>query len=341
MRLKPIKNQVVVLVGASSGIGRESALQFAKRGAKVVVAARNQSGLNSLVEEIRRAGGEAVAHVTDVKHFDQVQSLAQRAISEYGRIDTWVNLAAVSLYARFEQTTAEEFRQIIETNLLGQTYGAMSALPHLRRQHGGSLIFVTSVEAKRALPYQSAYAASKHGVHGMIESMRLEIEHDKIPVSVTEIMPASIDTPLFNKAKTKLGVKPKGLPPIYHPGIVSDAILYAAENRVRELHPGGMGRFFLMNERISPRINDMFLKRSAFTQQRTEEIKTETAPNNLFDPIDGYDRVQGDLTPQVKNTSISSWFETHPMAANLAASLALGTIGVILARSMTNGHTRT
>jgi NAD(P)-dependent dehydrogenase (short-subunit alcohol dehydrogenase family) len=155
MRLKPIDQQVAVIVGASSGIGRETARRFAKRGAKLVVSARSRPGLASLVAEIQGEGREVTAIPADVVEFAQVNAIAGRAIEAYGRLDTWVHLAAVSVYAAFEQTTPEEFRRVIDVNLLGQVYGAMAALPHLRREGRGALIHVSSVEARRALPLQS------------------------------------------------------------------------------------------------------------------------------------------------------------------------------------------
>src|SRR5215208_8445706 len=147
MQLKPVEEQVVALMGASSGIGRETALRFAKRGAKVVVSARGEHGLDSLVDEIRRGGGEAVAVLADVAEFEQVKAVADRAVEEYGRLDTWVHLAAVLLVASFEETTPEEFARVIDVNLMGQVYGAMAALPHIKREGGGALIHVSSMGA--------------------------------------------------------------------------------------------------------------------------------------------------------------------------------------------------
>src|SRR5690606_26156298 len=147
------------------------------------------------------------------------------AAGRFGRIDTWVHVAAVSLYATVEDTTLAEFRQILDVNLMGQVHGAKAALPYLRREGRGALIHVSSIEAIRALPYQGAYAASKHGVKGFIESLRMELKHEGLPISVTNVMPASINTPLFDHARTKIGTKPKGLPPIYQPEVVVEAIV--------------------------------------------------------------------------------------------------------------------
>src|SRR3712207_4800183 len=234
MQLKPVEEQVVALMGASSGIGREAALRFARRGAKVVVAARGEEGLASVVEEIRRDGGEAVAVPADTSEFEQVRAVADRAAGEYGRLDTWVHLAAVGLFATFEQTTPEEFERVIDVNLMGQVYGAMAALPHLKREGRGALIHISSVEAKRSFPFHSAYAASKHGIDGFLEALRVKLKHEGWPISVTRVIPGTINTPFFDKGRPSLGVKPVGIPPIYEPQTVANIILYAAENPDRK-----------------------------------------------------------------------------------------------------------
>src|ERR671917_580055 len=234
MKLKPVEEQVVALMGASSGIGREAALRFAERGAKIMVSARNKEGLDSLVEDIRGAGGEATAVVADVTDFDQVKAVADTAAERYGRLDTWVHLAAVSIFAPFDDTTPEEFKQVIEIDLLGQAHGAMAALPHLKREGRGSLVHVTSVVARRAVPLQGAYCAAKHGVDGLLDTLRVELRREGWPIGVTNVLPAAINTPFFDKARTRLGVNPKVFPPLYAPGVVADAILYAAEKAPRD-----------------------------------------------------------------------------------------------------------
>jgi NAD(P)-dependent dehydrogenase (short-subunit alcohol dehydrogenase family) len=304
MQLKPINQQVVAVVGASSGIGRETALRFAKKGAKVVVSARSQPGLESLVDEIRREGGEATAIAADVSNFEQVKAIADKAVEQYGRLDTWVHNAAVELYAYFEQTTPEEFKRLIDVNLMGQVYGAMAALPHLKREGRGALIHVSSVEAKRALPLQSAYAAAKHGIDGFLESLRVELMHEKVPISVTNVMPATINTPLFNKARTKLGVKPVGVPPLYQPSLVANAILDVAEHPKREVVVGDAGKMILLAQRISPKLVDAYMERTAFQAQRTNEPKSEDAPDNLFEPLPGYNTIEGDFSDQARSWSL-------------------------------------
>lgn len=303
MQLKPINQQVVAVVGASSGIGREAALKFGKRGALVVVSAHSQQGLESVVDEIRQQGGEATAVVADVSNFEQVKAIADKTVEQYGRLDTWVHNAAVELYASFEQTTPEEFKRLIDVNLMGQVYGAMVALPHLKREGRGALIHVSSVEAKRSLPLQSAYAAAKHGIDGFLESLRVELQHEKLPISVTNVMPASINTPLFDKARTKLGVKPMGVPPLYQPSLVADAILDVAEHPKRDVVVGDASKVILLAQRISPSLVDAYMVRTAFEGQRTNEPKSQDAPDNLFEPIPGYNKIEGDYASQARSWS--------------------------------------
>ena len=334
---KPLEQQVVVVVGASSGIGRETALRFAQRGAKMVVSARSEPGLTSLVDEIQRVGGEAMAVAADVAEFDQVKGVADRAVATYGRLDTWVHLAAVALYAPFEQTTPEEFKRVVEINLLGQVYGAMAALPHLKRQGSGALIHISSVEARRAFPLHTAYASAKHGIDGFLEALRVELRHEGLPITVTQILPGSINTPLFDKARTKLGVKPMPPLPLYQPNTVADLILYAAEHPRREYIAGGGGQVMLLTQRLSPRLMDVFTRRFGFQLQRTDESKPGDAPNNLFAPIQGYDRVEGDFSTIATPRSLYNWLETHPAIRRGAlAGAALGAVAGLAARSVMN-----
>jgi NAD(P)-dependent dehydrogenase (short-subunit alcohol dehydrogenase family) len=294
--LKPIKEQVVVVIGASSGIGRKTALQFAQGGAKVVTSARNEAGLRSLTTEIQSFGGEATYIIADVSDFQQVKAIAEQAVATYGRIDTWVNAAATGVLATFEQITPEEFRRVIDVNLMGQVYGAMVALPHLKREGRGALIHISSMEGRRSLPLQSPYSAAKHGLEGFLESLRVELQHEGIPISVTSILPSVINTPFYNHVRTKLGVKPTGIPPYYDPSLVADAILYTAEHPTRDFIVGDVGRVLDLMQRLSPNLVDQLLVLIGFPGQRTTDIKSETAPDNLYEPIEGYNQVLGDFS---------------------------------------------
>ncbi|MFT3768175.1 MAG: SDR family oxidoreductase [Minicystis sp.] len=285
MKLKPINQQVVVVMGASSGIGRVTALRFAEKGAKVVVAARNQKGLDAVVAEIERKGGEALAIVADTARVEEVKRVAERAVARFGRIDTWAHVAGVGLWSPFEMTKPEEMERLIEVNLLGQMYGALAALPHLRAEGRGALIHVSSIEGKISFPWSSAYAASKHGMVGFLDALRLELEREGMPIAVVNVMPAAIDTPIFRNALTRLGVQPRGASPMYAPEIVAEAILAAAQNPVREVSVGGAGGLLIKLQRHAPRLaQQLLLTPLGFEAQLTRIPKSEDAPNNLFAP---------------------------------------------------------
>lgn len=316
-------------MGASSGIGRACALRFAAEGARVVVSARSQEGLDSLVETIRLRGGDATAVVADVANFEQVQAVARAAVEQYGRLDTWIHTAAVSIYARFEDTTPEEFRHIIDVNLTGQAYGAMAALPYLRRVGRGALVHISSIEAQRALPYQAAYAASKHGVKGFLETLRTELQEEGIPISVTNIMPASINTSFFDHTRTKIGSKPRGLPPVYEPEVVVEAIVYAAQHPARDIYAGGAARGLALLQMLSPKALDAILKRVGFKGQHTDEPKSVEAPDNLFAAIDRPYKVHGDFGAEALSVSTYNRLQRMNGLAAGAAGLALGAVAAM------------
>ncbi|MEH2208577.1 MAG: SDR family oxidoreductase [Nostoc sp.] len=324
MQLKPINQQVVSVVGASSGIGRVTALEFARRGAKVVVSARSESKLKSLVEEIRGFGGEATFYVADVEVFEQVKAIADKTVEVYGRLDTWVHVSAIGIFATFDNTTPEEFKHIIDVDLMGQVYGAMAALPHLKREGRGALIHVSSMEGRRSLPYQSAYSAAKHGVEGFIEAMRLELQHEKWPISVTSVKPAVINTPFWNNGLTKLGVKPSGIPPYYDPKLVADAILYVAEHPTRDFLVGDVAKILDVVQRVSPSLVDSLLLLVGFDLLRSSEAKSEDAPNNFYQSVPEDDRVKGDFSNLVI-PSVSDWLDKNPLLqwGAIAGTLAL------------------
>lgn len=329
MQLKPINKQVVAIVGASSGIGRETAIRFAKKGAKVVVSARSKPGLESLVAEIKSFGGDAISVIADVADFQQVKAIADRAVEHYGRLDTWVHLSATGIIAPFDEITPEEFKRVIDVNLTGQAYGAMAALPHLKREGRGALIHVSSVEGRRSLPLQSPYSSSKHGVEGFLDSLRLELIHKGIPISVTNILPSTINTPYYNKVRTKIGVKPTGVPPYYQPELVADAILYTAEHPTRDFIVGDSGKVLDFLHRISPQLTDTILLLIAFQGQRTNELKSEDAPDNVFAAIpDGkYDRVRGDFDA-LSIPSFTDWIDKNPPVKLGAIALGLAALAI-------------
>ncbi|MBD2167627.1 SDR family oxidoreductase [Calothrix membranacea FACHB-236] len=325
MQLKPISQQVVAIVGASSGIGRDTALKFAQRGAKVVVAARSEPGLKSLVEEIQSLGGVAKYVIADVSDFQQVKAIADQTVAEYGQLDTWVHAAATGMIAPFEKITPEEFARVVDVTLMGQVYGAMAALPYLKQAGRGALIHISSMEGRRSLPLQSPYSTAKHGLEGFLDALRVELQHEKWPISVTSILPSTINTPFYNKVGSKLGVKPTGVPPYYQPSLVADAILYTAEHPTRDFVVGDVGKVLDLLQRVSPTLADSLLLAIAFQGQRTNEPKSEDAPNNVFEPITGYDKVEGDF----RNLSIPSFLESLDMNPPLKwGALAFAALGI-------------
>jgi len=337
MKLRPVEEQVVVIFGASSGIGRQTALDFGQRGAKVVVAARDEAGLNSLVQEIKQDGGEAIAIVADAIDFNQVKAVADGAVQTYGRLDTWVHAAAIAVYAKFIDTTPEEFKRVVEVNLTGQAYGAMAALPHIWRNAadgvGGALIHISSMESQVGMPYHSSYAASKHGMKGFLDVLRMELEHEGAPISVTNIMPAGINTPFFNNACTKLGVLPMPIPPIYSPNLVSQAILHAAENPIPEIVVGGAAKTFIIGKRLAPRMTDALVRKMGFTGQLTDHPKSEDAPNAFVRPETHDHRVHGDFSDQERGSSFATWFEERPLLHKAVRAAAIGGVLLVAARA--------
>ena len=326
---RPIAQQVVVITGASQGIGRETALQLAVHGASVVVAARNHEALRDLAIEIERLGGQAEAVVTDVAEWDQVERLAERAVARFGRIDTWVNNAAVSTYGTFEEMNVEEIDRVVRVNLLGQLYGVKAAIPFMKRDGGGTIINVGSALSARAVPLQATYVATKHAIKGFSEALRLELEHAHTGINVTLIMPASINTPLFSQARSRLGVRPAPVPPVYEPRVVAEAILFAAEHPRREIVVGGWGKLLISGQWLSPSLLDRYMTQAGrlFKQQRTE--KPDTGRDNLMAPIPGHGSTTGEFGENSKSTSLyTRYLELHPNRKRSIAAASL--LGVLL-----------
>ena len=336
--LKSIHEQVVVITGASSGIGRETALHFAERGATIIPIARGIDALAALKDEAERLGATAYPIPVDVANWEGVQGAADTVVERFGRIDTWVNNAAISLYATVEQTTMEEIRRMIDVILMGQIHGMKAALPHLKRQGRGAIINVASALAKRSVPLQAPYCAAKHGIKGFTESLRMELEHENSGVAVTLVLPSSINTPLFEHARSKMGVMPQPLPPVYEPRVVAQAIVFAAEHPRREITVGGAGKMLEVLERVSPKLADAYMlqRGNAFRQQKTE--RPDDGRDNLFEPMEGTGRTTGRFGQKSKSVSAyTRTFEEHPnrkrllaLGAAAGAGLLFGALGAAL-----------
>ncbi|HEX7195934.1 MAG TPA: SDR family oxidoreductase [Candidatus Limnocylindria bacterium] len=328
---RPLDQQVVVVTGASQGIGRETALQLATRGASLVLAARNEEALGELKAQVERLGAQAEAVATDVAEADQVERLGQRAIDRFGRIDTWVNNAAVSIYATVEQLEPEEMERLVRVNLLGQMFGARVAIGHMRPQGGGTIVNVGSALSDRAVPLQSAYVATKHGIAGFSEALRLEMLHEVTGIEVVLILPSSMNTPLFNFARSKLGVQPMPVPPVYEPRVVAEAIVHAAEHGGREIVVGGWGKLLTVGQWLSPSLLDRYMLQGARAWKQQQTTRPDDARDNLFEASTGPGSTTGDFGSGSKSTSLyTTHLELHPGRKRLAlGALLVGLLALV------------
>jgi NAD(P)-dependent dehydrogenase (short-subunit alcohol dehydrogenase family) len=296
---KRVSDQVVVIAGASTGIGRATALAFAAKGARVVCAARSVQALDTLVKEIESMGGAALAVPTDVADPAAVRALADAAEQRFGRIDSWVNMAAVGIWGRVEDITDDEFDRVMRVNFLGQVHGVHAALPALRRSGGGAIIGVSSVEGVRAVPLHAPYTASKFALRAFYDCLRMELTQEGAPIAVTTILPASIDTPFFEHARSRHGAMPKPPPPVYAPEIVADSIVHAAEHPRREVPVGGAAVAFMLGQRLSPALTDAVLSIRRVGAGMQKSDRPDNGVDNLDAPIDGPGQVHGSYPGRV------------------------------------------
>lgn len=269
LKLKPLHEQVVVITGASSGIGLATALSAARRGARLVVVARSASTLYQLAEQLTENGTDVLVVAADVGDRAQLQQVATLALQRFGRVDTWINNAGVSIYGRVDEVAQEDNERLFQTNFWGVVHGSFVALPHLR-QHGGALINVGSEASEAAIPLQVMYTASKHAVKGFTDGLRLELEADGAPVSVTLIQPTAVDTPFPEHAGNYLAQAPKLPTPMIAPIRVSDAILEAATSPQRDVKVGAMASINTAMANLLPSLADAMARIQIGRQQRAE-----------------------------------------------------------------------
>jgi short-subunit dehydrogenase len=269
LKLKPLHEQVIVITGASSGIGLATALAAADQRAKVVLTARSEDTLNEIVRHIVDAGGEAIAVAADVADRGQLERVAEAAIDRFGRIDTWVNDAGIAIYGRLDEVADSDSRRMFDTNFWGVVYGSLIALPYLRRS-GGALINIGSEASEAAIPLLGMYAASKHAVKGFTDALRIELEADKAAVSVTLIQPTAVNTPFPENAANYLAQEPKLPTPQLEPEKVASAILDAAVSPARDVKVGAMSHINTGMAKIAPRLGDLMARMQIGRQQRDE-----------------------------------------------------------------------
>jgi short-subunit dehydrogenase len=273
--LKPLNEQTIVITGATSGIGLATARLAAKAGARVMLVARNGAALEKLEAEIIEAGGQAAHYVADVADMAQLNAAADAAVAKFGRFDTWVNNAGVSIYGKIEQTPLADQKRLFETNYWGVVNGSLVALPVLK-QHGGALINLGSELSDAYIPLQASYTASKHAVMGFTDALRLELRAERSPVSVTLIKPSGIDTMFVEHAKNYLDFEPRLPPPVYAPDVVAKAILHAATHPVRELYVGSAGRATAGLARLLPSVYDRVMGRVGIRAQHSDNVRVDS-----------------------------------------------------------------
>lgn len=280
--LKPLNQQIIVITGASSGIGLATAKLAAERGAKLVLVARSALTLKDLVAQIVGAGGEAIHVVADVADREKMHAAAVEAVSRFGRIDTWINDAGVSIYGRLDEVSEADNRRLFDTNFWGIVNGSLAALPHLK-ERGGALINVGSETSEAIVPLQGMYSASKHAVKGFTDALRVEIEElDKAPVSITLIQPTAVNTPFPHHARNYMDREPKLPPPLINPEQVAEAILKAATEGGRDVKVGAMAVVNTAISRLMPSIGDKMSARRGSHQQ--ENIPSLHPQGTLYEP---------------------------------------------------------
>lgn len=270
IKLKPLKEQVIVITGASSGIGLATVEAAAKEGARLVLVARSEETLTEVVGRLRGGGVDAIHVGADVANMEEVERVAQVAVERFGRIDTWVNDAGVSIYGRVEQIPLPDARRMFDTNFWGVVHGSLVALRHLRRE-GGALINIGSEVSEAAIPMQGYYVASKHGVKGFTDSLRIEVEElDKAPVSITLVEPGATDTPFAENARNYMDKEPKLPTPQSDPADVAEAILKAAANPTRLIRVGASAKMNTTVAKVAPGMADKMAAKQEKRQQRDE-----------------------------------------------------------------------
>src|SRR5918912_2001891 len=302
MAKKPLNEQVLVVTGASSGVGRAVARAAGERGAKVVVAARNEDGLNAAVAEIERAGSEAFAVRTDVAELEQNEELVRRAIERFGRIDTFVANAIVTVYAEVEQLEPAELRRVMDVHFFGVAYAYWAALPALK-ESSGTFLHVSSALAYRGIPLQAAYCSSKAAARTFLESARVEQQKHDTGVDISLVLPGAINTPQFDRDRQKIGKQPQPVPPIYQPEPYADAVMHCAEHPIRELPISWGAQKLLWGQKLSPHAGDWMLRRMGWKNQHTDEDKPIGSPDNLFETLPGDPGAHGRFDDRSRSSS--------------------------------------
>ena len=311
---KQITRDVVVITGASAGIGRAAACAFAQRKCRIGLLARGQEGLDAAKRDVEALGGEAIAIPTDVSDFQQVERAAEQVEQAFGPVDIWVNDAMATVFAPFWDTSPEEFRRVTEVTYLGFVNGTMAALRRMRLRDRGTIVQVGSALSYRAIPLQSAYCGAKFAIRGFTDSLRCELRHEKSKIHLTMVQMPGLNTPQFLWSKSRLPKKGQPVPPIFDPDVAARAIVWSAYHRRRELNVSWTATKVIWGNKFMPLLGDVFLAKTGFKSQQYDGAEDPSRPDNLWRPLDG-DKDMGARGPFDKRAHRRSpvlWLYTRP-----------------------------
>ena len=326
--MKPSQPQVVVITGASAGVGRATTRAFARRGARIGLLARGVDGLEAARREVETAGGEAIVLPTDVADAAAVEAAADAVERRFGPIDVWINNAMTSVFSPVHELQPEEIRRVTDVTYHGTVYGTLAALRRMRPRDRGVIVQVGSALAHRAIPLQAAYCGAKHAMEGFTESLRSELLHDGSKVRVNMVHLPALNTPQHGWVKSRLPRKAQPVPPIFQPEVAADAIVWSAEHDRRELWVGASTSIVLMGNKFAPGLGDWYLAHTGYDSQMTDEPADPDRPHNLWEPVPGDHGAHGDFDRRAKSHSAQLWLTTH---RGFVAAAVGGAAGVIAA----------
>ena len=318
------QHEVVVITGASAGVGRATVREFAKRGASIGLIARGRDGLEGAQREVEAVGGKALVLPTDVADPEQVEAAAQQVEQRLGPIGVWVNNAMTSVFSPIKEMTPAEYRRVTEVTYLGYVYGSLTALKRMLPRDRGTIVHVGSALAYRSIPLQSAYCAAKHAVLGFFASLRTELMHDGSNVKTVMVQMPALNTPQFGWVKSRLPRKAQPVPPIYQPEVAARAIYYAAHHpQRREYYVGFSTVKAIFGNKIAPSFADRYLARTGYDSQQHDGAEDPNRPNNLWEPVAGDHGAHGSFDDRAREHSLELLAETRGKWAVLAAGLGL------------------
>jgi NAD(P)-dependent dehydrogenase (short-subunit alcohol dehydrogenase family) len=330
------KPEVVVITGASAGVGRATAQAFARRGAHIGLLARGRAGLKGTLADVEALGGKALALPTDVSEPEQIEAAAQAVEDTFGPIDIWVNNATLSVFSPVKAMTAEEFKRVTEVTYLGFVYGTLAALRHMLPRDHGVIVQVGSALAYRGIPLQAAYCGAKHAIQGFTESLRCELLHDTSNVRVTVVQLPALNTPQFRWSKSRMPRKAQPVPPIFQPEVAADAIVYAATHSRRELYVGWPTVKAIIGNRIAPWYADRVLARAGYALQQTDEPCDPRQSDNLWEPLDDREDhgAHGVFDDRAQERSWQLWANKHRHWLILAGAGVTSMLAALVGRAV-------